>query len=63
MEYPANILDPTKSSNEKFSFEDEEIPTRTTSDVARFISEKLLYWGVEERGAYLYLHFRRSALK
>ena len=55
MERPANILDEAKCSNEKLSLEDVEIPTRTTSNVARFVSEKLLYWGVEERGAYLYL--------
>ena len=55
MEYPANILDSTRSSDEKLSFGDVEDPTRTnasTANVARFISEKLLYWGVEERGAY-----------
>ena len=58
MDYPANILDATKRSDEKLSSEIEQakITTRTTSkgsNVARFISEKLLYWGVEERGAYL----------
>jgi hypothetical protein len=52
------MVDSTKNSDEKFSFEDVGIRTtgRTTStsaaNVTRFISEKLLYWGVEERGAY-----------
>ena len=55
MEYPANILGSTRSPDEKLSSEDVEDPTGTsapTANVARFISEKLLYWGVEERGAY-----------
>ena len=65
MEYPANMLDSTKSSDEKNSFEDVGIPTtvtgRTTSaaaNVTRLISEKLLDWGVEERGAYHIFNFR-----
>jgi hypothetical protein len=70
MEYPANMLDSTKSSDEKNSFEDVTvgIPTtgRTTSataaNVTRYISEKLLDWGVEERGVYRYLRFPRSRL-
>jgi len=66
MEYPTNMFDSTKTSDEKRSFEDVIIPTRATTSVAnvtRFISEKLLDWGVEERGAYLYLQFPRSTLK
>ncbi len=62
MEYPANMLGSTKSLDEKHSFENAEvfstrIPTRTTSaaSITRFISEKLLDWGVEERGAYCIL--------
>ena len=65
MEYPANMLDSTKSCDEKHSFEDVEIQTRSTTsaaNVARYISEKLSYWGVEERGAYLYHRFPRSTL-
>jgi hypothetical protein len=46
----------TSSHDEKNIFEDVATPTRTTSaraaNVTRFISEKLLDWGVEERGAY-----------
>jgi hypothetical protein len=61
------MLDSTKSSDEKRSFEDVEIPTtgRTTSAAAnatRFISEKLSDWGVEERGAYRIFQFPRSRL-
>ena len=43
-----------KSFDEKNSFEDFVTPTRTSSvlRVTRFLSEKLLAWGVEERGAY-----------
>ena len=54
MEYPTNVVDPTKSSDEKVSFEEVGIQTKTTSfaNVIRLISEKLLNWGVEERGAY-----------
>jgi hypothetical protein len=67
MEYPANMLESTKRSDGKLSFEDVIIPTRATTspaaNVTRFISEKLLDWGVEERGAYLYLQFPRSTLK
>ena len=52
MEYPANVPDSTKSPNEKFWFEDVGNPTRTTTaaNVTRFISEKVLGWGVEVRG-------------
>lgn len=52
MEYPANMLDSTMSSDDKRSFEDVRTPTRSTSaaSVTRFISGKLLEWGVEERG-------------
>jgi hypothetical protein len=45
----------SSSHDEKNIFEDVVTPTRTTSsaaNVTRFISEKLLDWGVEERGAY-----------
>jgi hypothetical protein len=57
MEYPANMLDPTKGPDEEVSFvEDVGFPTRTTgtttANATRFISEKLLGWGVQERGAY-----------
>ena len=48
------MLDPTKSPDEEVSFGDVGNPTRTTGTKAvnatRFISEKLLGWGVEERG-------------
>ena len=42
------------SHDEKNIFEHAVTPTRTTSaaNVTRFISEKLLDWGVEERGAH-----------
>ena len=42
------------SHEEKYIFEDAVTPTRTTSaaNLTRLISEKLLDWGVEERGAY-----------
>ena len=45
------MRDPTKSSDE--SFEEPVTPTWTTSvaNAARFLSKKLLAWGVEERGA------------
>jgi len=45
----------TMSHDEKKSLDDVATSTtRTTSaaNVTRFISEKLLVWGVEERGAY-----------
>jgi hypothetical protein len=46
----------TTSHEEKKIFEDVVTPTtgRTTSaaNVTRYISEKLLDWGVEERGTY-----------
>ena len=43
-----------KSIDEKNSFEDIFAPIRTTSaaELARFLSQKLLTWGVEARGAY-----------
>jgi hypothetical protein len=52
MEDLADMRDPTKSSDE--SFEEPITPTWTTSvaNAARFLSKKLLAWGVEERGAY-----------
>jgi len=62
------MLDATKSSDEKRSFEDVTvvgIPTtgRTArafaANVTRFVSEKLLAWGVEERGAFRILKFPR----
>jgi hypothetical protein len=52
---PANMRSPTKSSDEKISFEDSVVtPTWITSaaNVSSFLSEKLWAWGVEERGAY-----------
>jgi len=69
MEYPADLLDPTKSSDEKISLEDVGVPTtgRTTfasaANVTRFVSEKLLDWGVEERGAYHIFQFPRSTVE
>jgi hypothetical protein len=44
----------TISHDEKNIFEHAVTPTQTisASNVTRFISEKLLVWGVEERGAY-----------
>lgn len=66
------MLDSTRSSDEKTSFGNVGIPTtgraRITSqaaaNVTRFISEKLLEWGVEERGAYRIFKFRgRSILE
>jgi hypothetical protein len=43
-----------KSIDEKRSFEDSVTPTWFTSagNATRSFSEKLLAWGVEERGAY-----------
>ncbi len=54
MSDPANIRRSTISHDEKTSFEDVVTPTRTTyaTNVTRFISDKLLDWGVEERGVY-----------
>jgi hypothetical protein len=55
MEDPANMHHSTKSTYEKYSFEDSALtPTWFTSaaNVTRKISDKLLAWGVEERGAY-----------
>lgn len=52
----ANVRDSvkTRSFDEKNSFEDVVAPTRTTSvaNLIRFLSQKLLTWGVEARGAY-----------
>jgi hypothetical protein len=51
---PVEMRTSTISHDEKNLFEDVVTPTRTTAaaNVTRFISEKLLNWGVEERGAY-----------
>lgn len=51
---PANMRSSAKGFDEKNSFEDFVTPTRTSSasKVTRFLSEKLLAWGVEERGSY-----------
>jgi len=48
------MCSPTKSLDEKSSFEDAVTPTWTTSaaNMTRLVSEKLLSWGVEARGAY-----------
>ena len=48
------MRNPTKGSVEKSSFNDSVTRTWTTSaaNVTRFLSKKLLAWGVEERGAY-----------
>jgi hypothetical protein len=50
----ANLRGSVKSFDEKNSFEDTVAPTRTTSaaNLIRFLSQKLLTWGVEARGAY-----------
>jgi hypothetical protein len=64
MEYPANVLDSTKSSDEKPSPTPGRITSASAANVTRFISEKLLDWGVEERGAYRIFNFRgRSTLE
>ena len=47
-----NMRNSTKSTDEKHSFQDSVNPTWFTSAVTRKFSEKLLAWGVEERGAY-----------
>ena len=56
MEDPANISNATKSSDEKESYKDLVDPQATwvtsTANATRFLSKKLLAWGVEERGAY-----------
>lgn len=54
MEDPTNMRSSAKSVDEKNSFEDLVTPTWTSpaSRVARFLSKKLLSWGVEERGGY-----------
>jgi hypothetical protein len=51
---PANMRNPTKSPDEKRSYEDPVNQTWITSvaNVTRFLSEKFLAWGVEARGAY-----------
>jgi hypothetical protein len=50
----ANVRDSEKGFDEKKSFEDVVAPTRTASaaNLVRFLSQKLLTWGVEARGAY-----------
>ena len=52
----------TKSTDEKHSFEDAANPTWFTSaaNATRKFSEKLLAWGVEERGAYPIVIFEHS---
>ena len=58
-----NMRNSTKSADEKHSFEDSVVtPTWFTSaaNVTRKISEKLLAWGVEERGAYPMLIFEHA---
>ena len=54
MEDPADTRSPTKSSDEKYSLESAVTPTwiASATDRTRFLSEKLLSWGVEARGAY-----------
>jgi hypothetical protein len=49
---PANMRNPTKSPDEKRSYEDPVNQTWITSvaNVTRFLSEKFLAWGVEARG-------------
>ena len=54
------MRDPTKSSDEKHSFEEVVNPTPASgsgwitfaANLTRRLSKKLLAWGVEERGAY-----------
>jgi hypothetical protein len=50
----ANVRGSVKSFDEKNLFEDIVAPNRTTSaaNLIRFLSQKLLTWGVEARGAY-----------
>ena len=50
----ADVRGSVKSFDEKNSLEDTVAPTRITSaaDLIRFLSQKLLTWGVEARGAY-----------
>jgi hypothetical protein len=52
----------TKSTDEKHSFDDSVTPTWfiSAANVTRKFSEKLLAWGVEERGAYPIVIFERS---
>jgi len=56
MEDPTNMHNSTKSTDEKHLFQDSVNPTcqwfTSAANVTRKISEKLLAWGVEERGAY-----------
>ena len=51
-----------KSSDKKESYEDPVNPTWITSsaNVPRFLSKKLLAWGVEARGAYHILTSERD---
>ncbi len=60
---PANLRGSTMSHDEKNLFEDVVTPTEATrtvsiANVTSFISEKLLDWGVEERGVYRILTLR-----
>jgi hypothetical protein len=54
MEDSAHARSSVKSFDEKKPFEDVVAPTWTTSaaNLIRFLSQKLLTWGVEARGAY-----------
>jgi hypothetical protein len=54
MEDPADARSPMKSSDEKSLFENAVTSTwiASATDRTRSLSEKLLSWGVEERGAY-----------
>lgn len=63
------MLDSTKSSDEKASFGNVGIPatsragitSQAAANATRFISGKLLEWGVEERGAYRIFNFSLRA--
>ena len=54
MEDSPDLRGSVKSFDDKISFEDVVSPRRITSaaNLFRFLSQKLLTWGVEERGAY-----------
>ena len=54
MEDQTNMRNSTKNTDEKHSLENSVTPTWFTSaaNATRKFSEKLLTWGVEERGAY-----------
>ena len=64
MEDPTNVYNSTKSTDEKHSFEDSVKPScqwfTSAANVTRKISEKLLAWGVEERGAYSIMIFEHG---